>query len=181
MEEVVRGVTPSGELKSHLTTHTHLRSPTWIILALYSCYMSHIISYPSSAWLEFKETRVCPCGPAITHPETVPFVRSFIDVLFQNEARISHFTLDLFFFFFKSILDVFWRISKFISDQPQPIRFGSIADCRFQENQRNAPIDMLQTLAALSWWSWWWHLLGELTSLLPTKNSRIFFLSPSFC
>jgi len=81
MEEVVRGVTPSGELKSHLTTHTHthLRSPTWIILALYSCYMSHIISYPSSGWLEFKETRVCPCGPAITHPETVPFVWRFID------------------------------------------------------------------------------------------------------
>lgn len=131
MEEVVRGVTPSGELKSHLTTltYTHLRSPTWIILALYSCYMSHIISYPSSACLEFKEMRVCPCGPAITHPETVPFVWCFIDVLFQNEARISHFTLDL-FFILKSILDVFWRSSKFISDQPQLIRFGSISDFR---------------------------------------------------
>lgn len=136
MEVVVRGVTPSSELKSHLTTHTHThtyrRSPTWIILALYSCYMSHIISYPSSAWLEFEETRVCSCGPAITHPETVPFVWCVIDVLFQNEARISHFTLDL-FFILKSILDVFWRIYKFISGQPQPIRFGFTSDFRFQK------------------------------------------------
>lgn len=45
---------------------------------------------------------------------------------------------------------------------------------QISENQWNAPIDMLQTVAALSWW-WWWHLLGELTSLLPQwileKNS----------
>ncbi len=135
--------------------------------------MSHIISYPSSAWLEFKETRVCPCGPAITHPETMPFVWCVIDVLFQNEARISHFTLDLFYFKINTrcVLKNFEIYFRPATTNQIWLHFR----LQTSEIQWNAPIDMLQTVAALSWWWWWWNLLGELTSLLPQwileKNS----------
>ncbi len=80
-------------------------------------------------------------------------------------------------FILKSILDVFWRISKFISDQPQPIRFGFTSDFRKPVKRPNWHASncgcfvMMMMMMASPW--------RTNISITPV-NSRFFFCPPPF-